>query len=167
MVQDLNLWNGFQVLGFSKIIRIRRLTEFINRLNLPGEIKSVVLIQKILLFLFIYFHVLSCLWSWTTKISEFKYELWKDFYPDGRSFNMSLQWYPPVYSMNYLDSKYYEFDHFKDYSFNFYYAIMIYGFGDLLPSDKIQNLVSGTCLICSVMVTNFYVGEIAGLVGAA
>jgi hypothetical protein len=29
------IWSKFTILGFTKIIRVRRLTEFINRLNLP------------------------------------------------------------------------------------------------------------------------------------
>lgn len=75
-----------------------------------------------------------------------------------------MQWYPPVYAINYSDSEYFTFTGFREYMFNFYYAVMIYGFGDIYPRNNIENIVCSIALITSLMVSNFYVSEIATLI---
>ena len=53
---------------------------------------------------------------------------------------------------------------FRSYMFNYYYVVMQYGFGDVYPRNPIEHIGVGITLICSLMVSNFYVSEIAGLV---
>jgi len=67
--------------------------------------------------------------------------------------------------MNYKDSEYFEFKGLRDYAFNFYYAVIMYGFGDIYARNPIENIAFSFCLIGSLMVSNFFVSDIAGLVG--
>ena len=53
---------GFKLLGFFKLSRILRLGGLISRLNVPEEIKAILNLLKLTLYLFIYLHILGCTW---------------------------------------------------------------------------------------------------------
>jgi hypothetical protein len=52
----------FAFFGLFKLTRIGRLSEFVQKLNIPSHIKSYIMIFKMSLFLTIWIHIQACIW---------------------------------------------------------------------------------------------------------
>lgn len=65
----------FSVFGFFKLIRVRRVGTFINRLNLTKDMKAYLNFIKLSFYLSVWLHIHACLWYLVVSANgEFQYE---------------------------------------------------------------------------------------------
>ena len=67
--------SGLRIFGFFKMIRVRRLSTYIARLNLTKEFKSLINILKLTLYLFLFLHIQACIWFMVISVNgKFEYD---------------------------------------------------------------------------------------------
>jgi hypothetical protein len=77
-----------KTINILKIIRIKRLTRIIDKMNADEERKSIYRMLQLVFYLFLMMHVVGCLWNSIIHIEEI-WVITKDFYLAGQ--------YPKVY----------------------------------------------------------------------
>ena len=69
------MYSRFAIFGFFKLIRVRRLGTFINRLNLTKDMKAYLNFLKLSFYLSVWLHIHACVWYMVvSKNGEFDYE---------------------------------------------------------------------------------------------
>jgi hypothetical protein len=108
-----------QVLGLFKIVRIKRISTFINQMNLPEDIKALVTFIKLIFYLIVLLNLQACVWYSVTSLNQ-----------------VEKPWYPPNEWINYVDSQFFLGTKFKKYIGSFYYSAIFLGLGEIGPVNK-------------------------------
>jgi hypothetical protein len=125
---------------------------------MPVRVKSFFLIGKMVVYLVIYLNTLCCIWMFTVDMYSNSFEIFEN--ADGSSTTVSMQWYPPLEDINYVDSRYFELHGLEKYTYTFYYAVLIFGYNDLYPRNPLSYACLCVLIICSVVFINFYISDI-------
>ena len=59
--------SSLKLVNVLKIIRVRRLTSIINKMNIDEEQKSLLRIGQIIFNLVLVLHLVACSWHWVTR----------------------------------------------------------------------------------------------------
>ena len=98
-------------LGLLKMLRVRRIGKFINRMNFDFWTKSLVSMAKITFYLFIYLHGQACLWAWMTQINGYvrfeKDENGQDTTKIKYTSEDNQLWYTPTDWLDFTSTKLY------------------------------------------------------------
>jgi len=142
--------------GMIKITRMSRLSRMIAGFNLPKDIKALMKLLKLTLYLLLWFHTMACGWYLTISIHQSSldldgnYQRWvppTDFINSG---DMSLLLEdPPVWSIS------------RRYFFMLYYAILMIGNNELAPRNTQELLVGGLILLFSNVLNALIFSEMA------
>ena len=62
-----------QLCGFGKMIRIKRFGRFIDSLNMRVTLKSFLNFFKIMLYIALYLHIVTCFWVYVVDIYKDSY----------------------------------------------------------------------------------------------
>lgn len=134
----------FVFLGYLKLTRVLRLTYLLQRSNLTMQVKITLNLMKLLLYLLLFFHILCCLLWMVVDINSSGMD------PES---GKSLQWFPPLFWMNYGDSDFFDAGKspIQRYLLCFYHAVLIIGSNELGPVN-VEEIVFMTC---SILLANF------------
>ena len=139
----LSIYKPLRILGFTKMFRVQRLATFINRLNVEPLLKTFFKLLKLIFYLFLVIHIMSCFMWLVVKQN-------KDEFLDG----ISLRYYPPLDWINVADSELFVEDIpiFKKYLVCLYYGVLILGLNEMGPVNNIEMLYFiGTLLMSAIM----------------
>lgn len=131
-------------LGILKVIRIFRITNVIMNLNMSQEIKAGLKILNLMFQMFIYIHLMACIWY---KVVSFE-EKWIP--------NMDFIWFgtPQVYDFYYAEG-------IRTYLISLYIGFYLFGVGEVCPREQIEITVAIPILILSSIVNGLIIGNMA------
>ena len=104
------------MLGLLKLVRILRISKLISNLSVSEEVKALIKILQLLLYLFLYVHLVGCLWFYVID--------WND------------NWISPL---DYIFATEFVFDDpgrdvVYQYAISFYYSTLMLGGNELGPT---------------------------------
>lgn len=105
------LLENFSLFGFFKIVRVRRISIFISRLNMTINTKSVINLIKLMIYLILFLHIQTCvLYVIFIQNAEVvsQYEILDEEGAVIGFLDKSMKWYPPLDWINFLDSKFFD-----------------------------------------------------------
>lgn len=125
-----------EMLGLLKLIRLARLSRLIAYLNLKSEIKIMIRVAKLIFYLILYLHCVSCMWFFIVDKDE--------------------TWIPPLDEFA-ASSDLYGKSPFDQYMIAIYYSVLMLAGNDMLPRGNLQ-IVASTIfiLIASIINANIF-----------
>jgi hypothetical protein len=110
-----------RILGFIKMLRVVRLTQYIRNMKVAPSMKTFFKLLKLVLFLFLYVHVVGCFMWYVIKIKK------DDLDYDGRP----LFYIPPLNYVSYTETEIFssKCSDLKRYLLCLYYGLLILGVG--------------------------------------
>ena len=120
------------LLNLLKLIRVARLSRLIAYLNLKSDIKMAIRLIKLLFFLILYLHCVSCFWFYIVKQDEV--------------------WLPPL-DGNYNNTTLYQRNSFFQYLTSLYYSVLMLAGNDMAPQGYSQ-LIFTTVFILAASIIN-------------
>lgn len=120
------------MLGMLKLVRVARISGVITNLNINAGSKSLMKVAWIVTSLFLYLHVIACLWNFIVRDTE----VWvpnKDF-PFGGT----------IYIYEYYASEF-----LRKYLICMYNAFYIITSGEMCPRTNAELMISALLMICS------------------
>ena len=115
-----------------KLIRVARLSRLIAYLNLKSDIKMAIRLIKLVFFLILYLHCISCFWFYIVRQREV--------------------WIPPLDEM-YDNTIIYQRHHFYQYLTSLYYSVLMLAGNDLNPQG-VTELIFATIFILAASIIN-------------
>jgi hypothetical protein len=80
--------NVLPMLGLLKLIRVTRVAQVIRNLNIRADTKAFLRVLWLIFFLFLYVHVIGCLWFGLVSIEE-NWIPWKDtIFEDDKKYDL-------------------------------------------------------------------------------
>ena len=144
--------------GIFKLVRIKRIHDFIEKLTVPITTKAFFKLLKLILFVVLYIHYQSCFGKKGAELYDHV-----DLSLDQDHWREEI-WIPPN-NGTVVDKKfYYSLSNEFKYILTFYYSILILGVNELNPRTELQTF--GVCLsfILSFIWTNIIFGELVILI---
>ena len=170
----------FKYFQLFKATRVARIGKMIHRSSLPIEMKSVLIIGKLVLYLFLYNHWSACLWNITISYKENEEAAsdrendpemlmtsndslgWSQF--NDRWNSRSSLWVSPTDFVNPADSILLQNPKMgMRYLTMLYYSIIGLGIGELGPKNIIEFVYCVGFMIISAFTFNHVFGQISGL----
>ena len=131
------------------MMRVRKIGDFIDRLNVVRVFKATLNIVKIIVYLILFLHNFACFWARVTKYhGELKYIFdlsgkfdyqFTNIIDEASGFSENT-WFPPYSYLNVNDLTLYDTNEFKRYSVMFYSATVMLGLGDTGPVNNNEKM---------------------------
>lgn len=121
------------ILGMLKVFRITRVSQVIRNLNMRPDSKALLRVLWLIFFLFLYIHVIGCLWFYVANKSQ----TW-------------IPWKDAIYG----DDSFYELyasDFGRQYLISFYTAYFLISSGEMLPTTNAEIMIAGIVMLFSSM----------------
>lgn len=133
-----------QLFGLLKLLRVFRISSVIMNLNTSQEIKAGLKVIYLIFEMFLYIHVMGCIWYFVVDIEE-------KWIP-----NMDFIWYgsPQVYDFYYTHTT-------RSYWTSFYIGFYLFGVGEVCPRTQPEILVAIPILILSSIMNGLIIGNMA------
>jgi hypothetical protein len=142
-MDDLFTLNSLEIFGILKLLRISRLNIIINKLNVKDEVKSMIKLMQLVFLLFIFLHVLGCIWFWIATVEEL--------------------WVPPLDFIYYKTEIYSQTTSMK-YWYAIYNAVLLLGGNEMGPRTDLELFfINMSLILCAIINANIF-GEMAVLV---
>ena len=147
---------AFAAFGALKMTRVFRVSNIIARLNITEGFKALLNLIKLTLYLTLWLHSLGCFFYIILLINK------DEFAEDG----LSLQWYPPLDFVNYVDSLILSdaYDFYEKYVTMLYHAVLMLGSNEIGPVNNEEMLFATAGLVASSFLNALIFGDMAGLV---
>ena len=145
---------GFKIFKCAKIVRVIRIKAVIAKLNVPANIKAGINLVKLVFYLYLWIHIISCIWYFTILSNK------DEFLAPG----VSARWYPPSDWVNYLDSDLHESKMLNKYLKLLYYSILVIGNNEMGPVNPNEMFVMTILILLSSILNSIVFGEIAMIV---
>lgn len=129
----------FQMLGLLKLIRVARLSRVIKYMNLKSNLKMTLRLAKLILFLFLYLHIICCVWFYIV--------------------DMRNEWIPPIYDAG--ESSIYVRNHFHQYIVSLYYSVLLLAGNDNSPQTDFEITFVTVMLVAAAIINANIFGNIA------
>ena len=143
-LSNTNSATELKLFGILKLIRITRLNRLIQFLNAKADVKLILKLLKLILYLSVYFHFLGCLWFYMV--------------------NQKKQWIPPL-DYVYITSTYFQQGVNYKYWMALYHAILVETANDIGPRfDTIQVAFCAIIIVIGAIVNAYIFGSIVVLV---
>ncbi|CAI2366862.1 unnamed protein product [Moneuplotes crassus] len=123
-----------------KLMRVARLSRLIAYLNLKSDIKMAIRLIKLVFFLILYLHCVSCLWFYIVRQDNV--------------------WIPPL-DENYSNPLIYERHHFYQYLTSFYYSVLMLAGNDMAPQGTAQLILSTIFILAASIINANIFGNMA------
>jgi len=135
----------FKMVGLFKLIRLFRISKIIQNLTVTEEFKAFLKIMQLTLYLFIYIHLVGCLWFYVVD--------WND------------AWIPPL---DFIDATTVLYDEdgkkiLYQYAMSFYHAVLMLGGNELGPITPAENLFAAVAMVAAAIIQAQIFGEMAVL----
>ena len=127
--------NILPLFGMLKLIRVSRITQVIRNLNSMAESKAALRVLWLIFFVFLYIHLMACLWSIITQIDE--------------------EWLPPkdtIYGEIFEANEYYDSAIGRQYLLSFYTAYYLMTSGEIAPRTDTEVIVAFVIMLISSMI---------------
>ena len=134
------------ILGMLKLFRVARISDVIRNLSIKKETKAMLKVLWLVVFLFLYSHVIACLWYYVVKDAE-KWVPNKDF----------------VFGGTYYIWEFYAGDGVRRYLVCFYTAFYLISSGEMCPRRNIELLLASTIFFVSSIILSNLFGTMAVL----
>lgn len=133
----------------------------IVRSSLTVQMKAYANFVKLMIYLVIFIHFLSCFWHLVTYANKDKLFL-IDSDDDFETFIVQ-QWYPPLDWIDFTQSRLFgpDIEFFETYSLNYYYGILFLGQNEIGPVNPSEQLFCIFGLIISLMLNSFLFSDMA------
>lgn len=118
---------------------------------------------KLLLYLAIFIHVLSCFFHLVTFNNKDRVEILESETGDEFEVVMSMQWYAPADWIDFTKSRIFTGDmgFLETYLYFYYYGILTLGINELGPVNPSEMAFTGISLFVCMMLTNFLFSDMA------
>ena len=134
--------DALKAFGIFKLIRISRLSQILQKVDLRDDRKAMIQVFQLLLYLLMYVHCTNCLW-WYIVTFDNSWVPPKDIYQGGTDlYEMSITF---------------------QYFMCMYYSIMIVGSNELFPATNFQKFYIAIMMLVGNLIIANIVGEIAVL----
>jgi len=122
------------MLGMLKLIRVFRIGTIIQNMKIDEEIKALLKILQLTLYLCIYLHNVGCLWFYVVD--------WSD------------EWIPPL---NYIDAITLLYDEEGriipyQYAMSFYYSVLMFGGNEIGPTLAPEFLFASIFMVAAAII---------------
>ena len=134
------------VLGMLKLFRISRINVVIRNLNTKSDFKAFLKVLWLVCFLFLYNHVIACLWYYIIIVDEI-YIPNKDF----------------VYGGSFYVYEVYTGDLLRRYFICYYIAFYLISVGEVCPRTNLELMISITIMVISAFLIANIFGQMAVL----
>jgi hypothetical protein len=134
------------ILGMLKLIRVFRISMVIRNLNIKSDSKASLRVLWLIFFLFLYLHVIACVWYFIVKDNE-EWICHYDFVLGGTFY---------IY-------EFYSGDLIRRYLRSLYVAFYIISIGEMAPRTKLELAFTSVIMVSSsIMLSNIF-GSMANL----
>lgn len=138
---DSNKSSTFQLFGLLKLFRIFRLSKLITFLKLKDDMKMSLKLMKLIFFLFMYLHIVACIWFYLVKQDE--------------------TWMPPFEDNSGVHL--YDEGNLYQYCTSLYYTVLLLTGNDLMPQSTLQIAFLTVLLLAAAIINANIFGNIAVL----
>lgn len=139
--------SAVKVINMLKIIRIKRLTRIIDKMNADEEMKSYYRMGQLIFYLFLMMHIVGCLWNFVVHMEEI-WIITLDFVHAGL--------FPKIYHFYKKDMSY-------KYLCALYTSLMFLGGNEMGPRTDTELLMSSMLLIVLAIFNAWLFGDMAVL----
>ena len=129
------------MLGMLKLVRVTRINVVIRNLNAKSDFKAFLKVLWLVFSLFLYNHVIACLWYYIIIIKEI-YVPNKDFIYGGTTYVFEI----------------YTGDMMRRYFICYYIAFYLISIGEMCPKSELEMFIS----IIIMVISAFFIANIFG-----
>ena len=134
-------------LGLLKINRVFRVGALITQANMDKNTKAAMKIFYFTFLLFIYIHLVGCMWFLVINTNK----------------DQERRWVPPYDFIDWTKSNFFEDDVFRQYWVCLYYSVLIVGGNELGPSSDLELFFIVSANLIGAIVNAQIFGELAVL----
>ena len=133
------------ILGMLKLFRVSRVSQVIRNLNIRADNKAFLRVLWLIFFLFLYIHVIGCLWFYVVREEE-TWIPWKDTIFEDEN---STELYGSTFERQYLIA--------------FYTAYFLISSGEMMPTSNLEIILAFVIMIISSMILANVFGQMTVL----
>lgn len=140
--------SGFRIINILKLLRVKRLSEVINKMNADDDQKNFMRIIQLIFLMILTMHIVSCFWNYIVIMEE----IWivpLDFARAGQ--------YPEIYQ--YFGGM----DYGRQYFVQMYNSLLFLGGNEMGPRTDFEMFLSSCILIFLACFNAWLFGEMAVL----
>lgn len=136
--------NHLALIKLVKLIRVLRLSKIIYYMKASESVKTPVRMAKLILFILLYLHLLSCGWNMLVSVEKI--------------------WVPVIDTIHEDKYRFYDEDHWFRYLFSLYIAINTLVGSEILPLSNTEVVFCMISILIGALLFSYMLGEIAVLV---
>jgi len=113
-------------------------------MNVSKETKAMLKVIDLLFYMTMYMHIWACIWFLVVKDKE--------------------EWIPNMDFIHFGTPAIYDFYHeygSRQYFYALYTSFYLFGIGEMVPQNPLENLVASIALVLSSLINGFVIGNMA------